>query len=130
MQAVGLESEGSSQWATLTQVCEITQPLHDSDGEDGHIAQGITHFLLCSGYVRYRKAWQRLPECRGWLRMGSSTERAHCSVCNKELTAGKSELMKHASGQSHLLYLSVVGKVQLIGFLYNNFFLFDTICVK
>ena len=66
-------------------------------------------------YGRYRKAWQRLPECRGWLRMGSSTERAHCSVCNKELTAGKSELMKHAAGKKHQRRMELAAAGQLGG---------------
>jgi len=62
---------------------------------------------------RYRKAWQRIPECRGWLRMGTTPERAHCSVCNKELTAGKSELLKHSSGKRHQRRMELAAAGQL-----------------
>lgn len=50
---------------------------------------------------RFRKEWLHLREFHGWLSEGSATDRAYCTACNKELLAGKSELLKHAMGKKH-----------------------------
>lgn len=54
--------------------------------------------LFC---LRFRKKWLELPEFHGWLAEASVPEKAICTACNKELTSGKSELLRHASGKKH-----------------------------
>lgn len=50
-----------------------------------------------------------MREFQGWLAEGSAVERAYCTVCNKELTAGKSELLKHAMGKKHKKRMAEAG---------------------
>ncbi|GFO45702.1 delta-aminolevulinic acid dehydratase, partial [Plakobranchus ocellatus] len=50
---------------------------------------------------RYRKEWEKESWAAGWLTMKSPIK-AHCLVCDKDLTAGKSELVGHAKGARHI----------------------------
>ncbi|XP_071530504.1 uncharacterized protein [Panulirus ornatus] len=50
---------------------------------------------------KFRKEWLHLREFQDWLSEGSAADRAYCTTCNKELLAGKSELLKHAMGKKH-----------------------------
>ncbi|XP_068239421.1 uncharacterized protein [Palaemon carinicauda] len=50
---------------------------------------------------RFRKSWKELPEFEGWLSEGNASDKAFCIACNKELVAGKSELLKHANCKRH-----------------------------
>ncbi|KAK4292177.1 hypothetical protein Pmani_035042 [Petrolisthes manimaculis] len=50
---------------------------------------------------KFRKEWIHLKEFQGWLTEGITDDRAHCTVCDKELLAGKSELIKHSRGKKH-----------------------------
>ena len=50
---------------------------------------------------RYRKEWEKESWAAGWLTMKSPVK-AHCLVCDKDLTAGKSELVGHAKGARHI----------------------------
>lgn len=52
---------------------------------------------------RFRKEWLHLKEFQGWLAEGNTVDRAHCTACDKELLAGKSELLKHSRGKKHLI---------------------------
>ena len=51
---------------------------------------------------RYRKEWGKASWGKGWLSSGKSGEKAHCTVCDKELVAGKSELVGHTKTSSHI----------------------------
>ncbi|GFR79891.1 delta-aminolevulinic acid dehydratase [Elysia marginata] len=51
---------------------------------------------------RYRKEWEKESWAAGWLTM-KSPMKAHCLVCDKDLTAGKSELVGHAKGTRHII---------------------------
>ncbi|KAK3756374.1 hypothetical protein RRG08_038863 [Elysia crispata] len=51
---------------------------------------------------RYRKEWEKESWAAGWLTM-KSPMKAHCLVCDKDLTAGKSELVGHAKGARHIV---------------------------
>jgi hypothetical protein len=62
----------------------------------------------------FSKRWLELDIMKDWLVPHSDPVKAICTVCNKVINAGKSELVKHASGQKHsqnLLKLTV-GKSQ------------------
>ncbi|KAG0729922.1 putative low-specificity L-threonine aldolase 1 [Chionoecetes opilio] len=51
---------------------------------------------------RFRSAWLKHPVFKDWLsRCKDSDDKAYCTVCNKELCAGKSELMRHQKGKKH-----------------------------
>ncbi|XP_045601273.1 uncharacterized protein [Procambarus clarkii] len=50
---------------------------------------------------KFRKEWMQMRDFHGWLSEGSGPDRAYCTACNKELLAGKSELLKHANGKKH-----------------------------
>ncbi|XP_066961171.1 uncharacterized protein [Macrobrachium rosenbergii] len=50
---------------------------------------------------KFRKSWKELPEFEGWLSEGNAHDKAYCVACNKELVAGKSELLKHAGSKRH-----------------------------
>lgn len=53
---------------------------------------------------RYRKEWENESWALGWLSAGKSAEKAHCTVCDKELAAGKSELIGHTKTSSHIRF--------------------------
>lgn len=46
--------------------------------------------------------WLNLPEFKGWLAKGNSTDESICTVCNVVMKAGKSELKKHSVGKTHM----------------------------
>ena len=51
----------------------------------------------------YRKEWESQTWASGWL--GESrrgTDKAHCMVCDKHYSAGKSDLEKHYKSQQHI----------------------------
>lgn len=50
---------------------------------------------------RFRKEWLKNPEFRDWLAKGNSNDKARCMVCETELCAGKSELLRHSKGKKH-----------------------------
>ncbi|XP_064086979.1 pyrroline-5-carboxylate reductase 3-like isoform X5 [Macrobrachium nipponense] len=54
---------------------------------------------------RYRKDWEMEIWAQGWLTRGRSDYKAYCRACDKELTAGKSELLKHAASDTHKNHL-------------------------
>ena len=52
---------------------------------------------------RFRKEWVNNPDFKDWLaRCKGSDDKAYCTVCKKELCAGKSELMRHHKGKKHM----------------------------
>ena len=50
---------------------------------------------------KYREEWEKESWAMGWLTVGKG-EKAHCKVCDKELVAGKSELIGHTKTSSHI----------------------------
>ena len=50
---------------------------------------------------KYRKEWEKESWAMGWLTVGKG-EKAHCKVGDKELVAGKSELIGHTKTSSHI----------------------------
>ena len=63
---------------------------------------------------RYRKEWEKESWAKGWLSTGKSGEKAHCTVCDKELVAGKSELIGHTKTSSHIRLAKQVQSNQLM----------------
>ncbi|KAK4319067.1 hypothetical protein Pmani_009961 [Petrolisthes manimaculis] len=51
---------------------------------------------------RYRKVWENENWALGWLCPGKQVGKAHCNVCDKDLVAGKSELIGHTKTSSHI----------------------------
>jgi len=50
----------------------------------------------------FRDVWLEAEEFKGWLaKVKDDPKKAYCKLCNATLTAGKSELQKHGSGQKH-----------------------------
>lgn len=49
-----------------------------------------------------RKQWEKENWAFGWLCHGKKVEKAHCTVCDKDLVAGKSELISHTKTSSHI----------------------------
>jgi hypothetical protein len=50
----------------------------------------------------FRLEWLDVPEFKDWLSPDPGNPyKAHCLACNTILKAGKSELVKHASGAKH-----------------------------
>ncbi|KAK7076225.1 putative low-specificity L-threonine aldolase 1 [Halocaridina rubra] len=51
---------------------------------------------------KFRQFWFKIPEFQGWLAEGDSPYKAFCTVCNRDMRAGKSELQRHCKGAKHI----------------------------
>lgn len=52
---------------------------------------------------KYRKAWEDLPECRGWLEpLDDNVYKAKCIACDKEMMADVTVIRNHAQAKKHL----------------------------
>lgn len=52
---------------------------------------------------KYRKEWEKESCTSGWLSMLKRVNgKVHCSLCDKDLVAGKSELVGHSKSSGHL----------------------------
>lgn len=49
----------------------------------------------------FKKSWLEIKEFKGWLVAHPDNKKAFCAACKKVLACGKSELLKHATRQSH-----------------------------
>ena len=50
-----------------------------------------------------RREWEKESWARGWLKVSTlGPEKAFCELCNKNLSAGKSELMQHTKTALHI----------------------------
>ncbi|CAK8684573.1 unnamed protein product [Clavelina lepadiformis] len=50
----------------------------------------------------YRKEWEKENWAQGWLKVSSQgASKAFCQFCDKNILAGKSELMRHAKTAQH-----------------------------
>ncbi|XP_067123052.1 N-acetylneuraminate lyase isoform X2 [Centruroides vittatus] len=53
-------------------------------------------------FQRYLIEWENLAPFRGWLTKSSKGEGyGYCRLCDRDLMAGKSELLRHAKGKKH-----------------------------
>ncbi|KAK8396967.1 hypothetical protein O3P69_005157 [Scylla paramamosain] len=84
---------------------EEDQEREDKDNEDeGYKERKIKKGNITKRYYvqKFRKEWLTYPVFRDWLsRCNNSDDKAYCTVCNKELCAGKSELLRHHKGKKH-----------------------------
>ncbi|XP_042238815.1 probable low-specificity L-threonine aldolase 2 [Homarus americanus] len=88
---------------------EMTVSVEEQDALDGSMAvTELKHSIEEKKRRRqrvysqkFRREWLNLQDFQGWLSEGSGPDRAYCTACNKELLAGKSELLKHANGKKH-----------------------------
>jgi hypothetical protein len=57
----------------------------------------------CKTYKQtYNSLWEKDPKLKGWLApVRKSPYKAYCKICEKELTAGLSELKKHETSNHH-----------------------------
>lgn len=51
---------------------------------------------------RFQASWLEINEFKNWLTLHPDNKKAYCTVCDKVLTCGKSELYKHAGGTRHI----------------------------
>ena len=52
---------------------------------------------------KYRKEWEKESWASDWLSVSKRIPgKAYCSLCDKDLVAGKSELMGHAQSSNHI----------------------------
>lgn len=69
---------------------------YDDDPSDRINTQGKSH------KQSYRKAWESLPDFKGWLRgVGGQPNRAFCSYCQVSLFAHRLSLLKHTCTLKH-----------------------------
>nr|XP_018914000.1 PREDICTED: uncharacterized protein LOC109041941 isoform X1 [Bemisia tabaci] len=54
---------------------------------------------------RFRNEWLKMSEFKEWLQPHSLRDKAFCTICNKVLNAGKSELEKHGATRKHYTLL-------------------------
>ncbi|XP_076034712.1 uncharacterized protein LOC143021229 [Oratosquilla oratoria] len=77
----------------LTEVEEQSTPVHSS----------VSPKKKAKIYPqKFRNAWMKMPNFKGWLKPGSAIDKAYCTMCQTELTAGKSELLKHMQAKKHI----------------------------
>lgn len=63
-----------------------------------------------SNVTKYSKAWEKLPECQGWLSLLVSKddkERAQCSWCNSNFSithGGLKDVKTHSKSKKHQQY--------------------------
>eukprot|EP00112_Aurelia_sp_Birch-Aquarium-sp1_P014236 Seg306.6 transcript_id=Seg306.6/GoldUCD/mRNA.D3Y31 product="Zinc finger protein 862" protein_id=Seg306.6/GoldUCD/D3Y31 len=58
---------------------------------------------------KYRREWEKEQWARGWLSSSKNHPgKAYCYVCNKDLAAGKSELIGHTQSSSHIRLMKTV----------------------
>ena len=56
-----------------------------------------------------RKDWEKEEWARGWLSASKNLSvEAFCYVCNKDLVAGKSELIRHTNSSQHARNMKTV----------------------
>ena len=64
-----------------------------------------SHLKRRKGYIykqKYNRTWEKDPELRLWIAsFKTSPYNAECTVCGKTLTAGLSELRRHAQSKKH-----------------------------
>ena len=52
---------------------------------------------------KYRKEWEKESWASSWLSMSKRVNgKAYCTLCDKDLVAGKSELVGHSKSSGHL----------------------------
>ena len=55
---------------------------------------------------KFRPAWLDDKSFKGWLKKSSKStadkDVAHCTICNADITCGKSEITRHAKSQRHI----------------------------
>ncbi|XP_066945218.1 uncharacterized protein [Macrobrachium rosenbergii] len=65
---------------------------------------------------RWRDSWMSEPQFSGWLaksnRSTSSKDLAFCSICNLDITCGKSEIARHAASQKHKRFSLEISKTK------------------
>ena len=72
---------------------------------------------------KYRKEWEKESWAIGWLSMGKNGEKAHCSLCRKDLAPGKSELIGHTKSALHIQFSkSVQGNPMMTTFVSSKDF--------
>ncbi len=61
---------------------------------------------------KYRREWEKEHWARGWLSSSKNHPgKAYCYVCNKDLAAGKSELIGHKQSSSHIRLIKTVEEI-------------------
>lgn len=50
----------------------------------------------------YKSEWEKEQWASGWLKRGKTPDKAYCTVCDKQLVCGKSELVKHSEVNAHV----------------------------
>ncbi|XP_053639228.1 uncharacterized protein [Cherax quadricarinatus] len=106
MEAQGLGMPGLDDAADVP--TEMTVSVEEQNPNDGRLeVMELKHSIdkkkkrIRAYSQKFRKEWIQMGEFQGWLSEGSAPDRAYCTVCSKELLAGKSELLKHANGKKH-----------------------------
>jgi hypothetical protein len=62
----------------------------------------------------FNSKWLDEPKFKNWLKSTSNKLKCMCKVCNKEIVAGKSELLKHAEGKKHIKNMSATQKTSSV----------------
>ncbi|XP_050733100.1 uncharacterized protein LOC127006804 isoform X1 [Eriocheir sinensis] len=75
----------------------------EDDGSDGEKNVTPRGAMKKGRYYiqRFRKEWLKHPDFKDWLGKGNSESKARCMICETELVAGKSELVRHNRGKKH-----------------------------
>ncbi|XP_042862149.1 probable low-specificity L-threonine aldolase 2 [Penaeus japonicus] len=110
-QGLSIPSLDDSENVPAEMVVSVEEQVHNSsEAEEAELKHRPDKKRKIRVYSqKFRKDWLHLREFQGWLSEGSAVERAYCTVCNKELTAGKSELLKHAMGKKHKKRMAEAG---------------------
>ena len=58
--------------------------------------------------VLYKKAWENLPECYGWLTQSRNGKNAVCKPCRVTMDPNLTEIKKHARARKHV---DVIAKI-------------------
>jgi hypothetical protein len=71
----------------------------DMDTQQPSTSSGITNKSV--KVKIFQKAWLRLDVFKDWLKSHEDNRKAVCAVCNKILSCGKSDLIKHSKSEVH-----------------------------
>ena len=55
-----------------------------------------------SGAGAYKRDWEQLAECKGWLEKNAATGAAYCKHCKCDLNNAMTELRRHAKTSKHV----------------------------
>ncbi|XP_047739079.1 uncharacterized protein LOC108666557 [Hyalella azteca] len=95
-------SEEHSGTARLRKVIQTVYLKKVPKPHKGNQVNGIKHKKASgSSKKRFCPSWFNIPEIAPWLEESTLPNHAYCKFCQKDLTAGKSELYKHMNTSKH-----------------------------